>query len=220
MFIKNTKVSREIASQLSQEGIEIRDYHHLFLFLEELDKNSVFTVDSATLNYAVYHKLFTEFQVKEQESPIVLAKAIKNPIEVEGFRKACIKDSVALTKFFYWVERNIRQPFDGNLCFRTTFGFRAQNDGYAEDSFANISAYGANAALPHYSAIPGEDAELQPRGFYLIDSWGPIYTWYDRYYTDSSTWRTNSLGKRRLHHRIKRNDCTEQMHFSERYQRL
>ena len=33
-----------------------------------------------------------------------------------------------------------------------------------EDSFANISAYGANAALPHYSAIPGEDAELQPRG--------------------------------------------------------
>ncbi len=30
LFIKNTKVSREIASQLSQEGIEIRDYHHLF----------------------------------------------------------------------------------------------------------------------------------------------------------------------------------------------
>ena len=172
LFIKNTKVSREIASQLSQEGIEIRDYHHLFLFLEELDKNSVFTVDSATLNYAVYHKLFTEFQVKEQESPIVLAKAIKNPIEVEGFRKACIKDSVALTKFFYWVERNIGNHLTEISVSEQLSAFRAQNDGYAEDSFANISAYGANAALPHYSAIPGEDAELQPRGFYLIDSGG------------------------------------------------
>ena len=138
---------------IRDRGIEIRDYHHLFLFLEELDKNSVFTVDSATLNYAVYHKLFTEFQVKEQESPIVLAKAIKNPIEVEGFRKACIKDSVALTKFFYWVERNIGNHLTEISVSEQLSAFRAQNDGYAEDSFANISAYGANAALPHLSLI-------------------------------------------------------------------
>ena len=119
-----------------------------------------------------YHKLFTEFQVKEQESPIVLAKAIKNPIEVEGFRKACIKDSVALTKFFYWVERNIGNHLTEISVSEQLSAFRAQNDGYVEDSFTNISAYGANAALPHYSAIPGEDAELKPRGFYLIDSGG------------------------------------------------
>ena len=93
----------------------------------------MFTVDSATLNYAVYHKLFTEFQVKEQESPIVLAKAIKNPIEVEGFRKACIKDSVALTKFFYWVERNIGNHLTEISVSEQLSAFRAQNDGYAEE---------------------------------------------------------------------------------------
>ena len=70
------------------------------------------------------------------------------------------------------MERNIGNHLTEISVSEQLSAFRAQNDGYAEDSFANISAYGANAALPHYSAIPGEDAELQPRGFYLIDSGG------------------------------------------------
>lgn len=32
LFIKRSKVSTEVTSLLQQEGIEIQDYHHLFLF--------------------------------------------------------------------------------------------------------------------------------------------------------------------------------------------
>ena len=147
-FVKQRKVSREITALLEKEGIEIRDYHHLFLFLDELPQTVRFCVDTNTLNYAVYHKIASKFPVTEKESPVILAKAIKNATEIAGIREACIKDSVAMTKFFYWMESNV------------------------SDSFGNISAYGKNAALPHYSAVRGKDAELQPHGLYLVDSGG------------------------------------------------
>ena len=37
LFIKLDKVSREVAGQLEADGIELHDYHHLFLFLDEQD---------------------------------------------------------------------------------------------------------------------------------------------------------------------------------------
>lgn len=77
-FVKQRKVSREITALLEKEGIEIRDYHHLFLFLDELPQTVSFCVDTNTLNYAVYHKIASKFPVTEKESPVILAKAIKN----------------------------------------------------------------------------------------------------------------------------------------------
>ena len=189
LFLKRNKVNKETISLLEQEGIEIQDYHHLFLFLEELDKTSGFCLDASTLNYAVYNKVAGKFTVKEEVSPVILAKSIKNPAEIEGFRQACIKDSVALTKFFYWLECNIGNHLTETSVSDQLTKFRAANKGYVSDSFHNISAYGENAALPHYSAIPGKDAELQARGLYLIDSGGQ----YTHGTTDIT--RTVPLGK-------------------------
>ena len=38
------------------------------------------------------------------------------------------------------------------------------------DSFGCISAYGPNAALPHYSATLEQQSEIHPKGLYLVDS--------------------------------------------------
>lgn len=171
-FVKQRKVSRELTVLFENNGIEIRDYHHLFLFLDELPKAARFCVDADTLNYAVYHKVASKFPVIEKESPVVLAKAIKNPVEIAGIREACIKDSVAMTKFFYWLESNIDNHLTETSVSDKLTALRAENEGYVSDSFGNISAYGKNAALPHYSAVRGKDAELQRRGLYLVDSGG------------------------------------------------
>lgn len=53
LFVKSSKISREIVVQLQQAGIDIRDYYHLFLFLDEINKDAVFCIDTNTLNYAV-----------------------------------------------------------------------------------------------------------------------------------------------------------------------
>lgn len=172
LFIKRPKVSRDIAESLSQEGIEIWDYHHLPLFLEEIPADSKFCVDSGTLNFAVYNNIAKKFQVTEKESPVILAKAIKNATEIEGIKAACVKDSVAMTKFFYWIESNLDNHLTETTVSDKLTELRAENEGYISDSFGNISAYGKNAALPHYSAIRGKDAELKRSGLYLVDSGG------------------------------------------------
>jgi Xaa-Pro aminopeptidase len=43
----------------------------------------------------------------ESRSPIMLAKAIKNPTELEGFRQCHIRDAAALCKYFAWLEKEL-----------------------------------------------------------------------------------------------------------------
>lgn len=172
LFIQRSKVSVDVQEQLRKAGVEILDYHHLFLFMDELEKTSRFCLDVSTLNFAVYHKITSLFPVVEVTSPIVLAKAIKNETEIEGFRKACQVDGVAMVKFFYWLEHHLDEHLTETQVSEVLTSLRAEQPGCVSNSFENISAYGANAALPHYSALPGKDSELKPRGLYLVDSGG------------------------------------------------
>lgn len=173
LFIKPKKVPADTLQILNDNGIEIRDYHHLFLFLDELEKQQSFCLDLNTLNFAVYNKIAATFKVNEMVSPVILKKALKNPVEIEGFRQACLKDGVAMTKFFYWLEKNTgKQDLKETEAADKLTALRAENSESMGDSFHTISAYGENAALPHYSAIPGKDAVLKFKGLYLVDSGG------------------------------------------------
>ncbi|HAM82819.1 MAG TPA: aminopeptidase P family protein [Butyricimonas sp.] len=176
LFIKLDKISQEIARQLATDGIELHDYHHLFLFLDEQKKENVYLVDTNTCNYAVFNHLSKKFEVREVESPIPLLKAVKNPTELEGFRLACRKDGVALSKFYYWLENKLsQQPVTELEAAEQLTRLRSQDKEYVSDSFGCISAYGPNAALPHYSATPEQQSEIHPKGLYLVDS-GAQYT--------------------------------------------
>ena len=171
LFIKLDKISQEIAQQLAEDGIELHDYHHLFLFLDEQNKENTYFVDTNTCNYAVFNHLAKKFEVREIESPIPLLKAVKNTTELDGFRLACRKDGVALSKFYYWLENRLsQQPITELEAAEQLTWFRSQDKEYVSDSFGCISAYGPNAALPHYSATPEQQSEIHPKGLYLVDS--------------------------------------------------
>lgn len=171
LFIKREKLSEEVIQELQRQQTEIRDYHHVFLFLDDLPKESRFLADPHTLNFAIYQKLRSMFAVSALTSPVILKRAVKNPVEIEGFRKACLKDGIAMSRFFYWLEETLSaHPVTEVEAAEKLSAFRAECPDYISDSFHTISAYGQNAALPHYSAIPGKDAVLQRKGLYLVDS--------------------------------------------------
>ena len=60
-------------------------------------------------------------------NPCIQAKAVKNKVELEGARKANIRDGVSITKFIFWLKNNKFQELWGgdppradlmeNLCF-------------------------------------------------------------------------------------------------------
>ena len=100
LFVKTHKLARETAEYLRQVGVEIADYHHLFLFLDALQGSAVFSLDPFSLNCAVYNKVSSRFTVRENRSPVILEKAVKNPTETAGFQKACLQAGIALARFF------------------------------------------------------------------------------------------------------------------------
>lgn len=173
LFIKTDKIDKTNEKILRENGIEIHDYHHLLLFLDSLAEKSSFIIDTTTCNYGVYKHIKQRHTLTETLSPIVLSKAVKNATELNGFRLACRKDGVALTKFFYWIETHLEKKEITEIrAAEKLTEFRSLDPDYVSDSFHCISAYGKNAALPHYSATPENHSVLNPRGLYLVDSGG------------------------------------------------
>ena len=134
-------------------------------------------IDPSTLNYHTYkliRKFFAESEIVFGASPVVLRKAVKNKKEIEGFRRAFIEDGVAVETFLYWLETSVQggtHVTEWEASQKLT-SLRGQIEGYRGNSFENISAYGANAALPHYSTPREGSAIIRPKGLYLVDSGG------------------------------------------------
>ena len=116
-------------------------------------------------------------------------KAIKNEIELENTRKAHLLDGIAVTKFMYWLKKNVGKiPMDEVSVSDYLQSLREQMEGYRDISFDTIAGYNANAAMMHYKAEPDTAAKLEPQGMLLVDSGGH----YDTGTTDIT--RTFVLG--------------------------
>ncbi len=134
-------------------------------------------VDTSSLNYDLFSTVVEaagEENIITGTSPVQLWKAIKNDVEISGIREACLEDGVAMEKFLYWLETSVRSgqsvtEWDASVKLTS---LRAEIPGYRGNSFANISAYGQNAALPHYSTPEYGSAVIHSRGLYLADSGG------------------------------------------------
>lgn len=159
---------------LSSEGVELLPYSDLAIVLSQEFEGSLF-VDTSTLNMSVSEVLEDAgIQLVRGTSPVVLRKAVKNPVEVEGMRRAHLEDGVAMEKFLYWIETSLGrgERISERDASEYLGSLRSEIEGYLGDSFETISAYGSGAALPHY-VTPRHDAPLlEPHGLYLCDSGG------------------------------------------------
>ncbi|TPG15346.1 aminopeptidase P family protein [Sphingomonas oligophenolica] len=105
--------------------------------------------------------------------PVVLAKAIKNPVEVAGHAAASVRDGAALTRFLRWVETTCGDGSQTELSAAAKLLACRQATGQLKDSsFSTISATGAHGAIPHYHVTEESNAAILPGQLYLIDSGG------------------------------------------------
>uniref|UniRef100_A0A4W4F960 Xaa-Pro aminopeptidase 1 n=1 Tax=Electrophorus electricus TaxID=8005 RepID=A0A4W4F960_ELEEL len=99
-------------------------------------------------------------------TPLCLAKAVKNPTEIQGMRMAHIKDAVALCELFTC--RNKIKPSD-KITLSLLFASSQQKD-FVGLSFPTISSVGPNGAIIHYRPLPETNRTLSLTELYLIDS--------------------------------------------------
>jgi len=166
--------------ELENDGILIEDYSDVGPVLMDLsDEEGVgrLFVDSSSLNYDLYtvlHDRTSELKVVSGKSPVALRKSVKNEVEIAGMREAHLEDGVAMERFFYWLERMLSTGDSVNEreAAMQLHEFRSDIPGFRGESFETISAYGENAALPHYVTPEYDSAEMFQEGLYLCDSGG------------------------------------------------
>ena len=169
LFVNPKKIPAEIAEHLKKEGVTLADYGMLATFLSRLPERTRVFIDSKRTNVAIYNALPKSSILIEGISP---AKSIKNEAEIKGFRNAVLKDGIAMTKFYFWLEKMLKageKVTELSAAAKLT-ALRSEQPQYVMDSFASISSYGPHGAVVHYSPTPETDTELKTDSLYLLDS--------------------------------------------------
>lgn len=173
LYASKEAFSDEVMTALSKDGVELKPYNDIYEAVKNIPTDKTVFIDGSKANYAIVKNIPTDVKVINETNLTLLPKAIKNPIEVENERIAHIKDGVAVTKFMYWLKKNVgKMKITEISAAEYLEGLREQGENYMGPSFEPIVAYGSNAAMCHYSATPESDTELLPESFVLFDTGG------------------------------------------------
>ena len=135
-------------------------------------KGKKVVADPATAASAILDRLGKAGAViKHQPDPCQLPKACKNPLEIEGMRKAHIRDGMAVARFLSWFET---AAAGGDLteiaAAEALEGFRRATNYLSDLSFDSISGSGSNGAIVHYRLTRSTNRVIGKNEMFLIDS--------------------------------------------------
>lgn len=168
LFVDRAKLTPEVEAYLEAEGVAVAGYADVRRGLERYGEYNILMDDNETC-YTLFN--IPQCQKVVALSPIPAMKAVKNPTEIEGFRRAMLRDGVALVKFMRWLRPAVEAGGQTEMSVDAKLtALRAAQELYRGLSFDTIAAYREHGAIVHYEATPETDAELRPEGLILIDS--------------------------------------------------
>ena len=181
LFVNPEKVDSAAQNYLDFNNIDVQPYEAVFEYIRGL-KGTIY-YDGAKVNEALYEAIRNqESGVRSQniQSPILVDKAKKNAVELEGERIAMRQDGAALTRFFKWLEERLgerrkvigERPLTEWDLMEKLHAFRAMGENFVEESFGTIAGYQGNGAIVHYAATKEHCAEVKKEGMLLLDSGG------------------------------------------------
>ena len=174
LFIDQARVTPEAKAELETNGVTLADYDSILDGMAAETEPQTVLAESATVNYAVYQVLENNpaLTVKDAADPLLAMKGVKNEVELAHLRESHLRDAVAMVRFQIELENRLAS---GEQLTELTVDeilhkYRSADDKFLVESFGTIAAYGGNAAMMHYHAIPEDHAVLQRKGFLLVDS--------------------------------------------------
>lgn len=183
LFIQKRVLEESVVSYFENSGIRVEDYAAVTPYLETLIPGQKILLDLRHCSYGFAKLLADKHTIIEKHNPTELLKSVKNATELANMRKVYLKDSVAVTKFIYWLKTSMKKLADGEIvdgmqtitelsAAAKLEEFRREIPEFLDLSFPTIAGYGANAAMMHYEATEESHAVLKPEGFLLVDSGG------------------------------------------------
>jgi Xaa-Pro aminopeptidase len=173
LFADETKIPFKLASEFDRIGIVILPYEETGPILSSLPADASILLNPVTTSAGLYNSVPRGMKIIEDLSIPGKLKAVKNKVEIENIGRVMVKDGVALSKFFYWLEHRTVPVVITELSLAGKLNiFRLELAGYVGPSFPSIVAYNEHGALPHYSATIETDSVINDNGILLVDSGG------------------------------------------------
>lgn len=173
LFVDANKIDTVARNYLDFNNIDVQPYEAVFEYIARLSGMVIF--DGARVNEALFEAIPAGCKKINTKSPILIDKAHKNAVELEGERIAMRQDAAALTRFFKWLEEeafaNGKTQTEWDLM-EKLHAFRDMGENFVEESFGTIAGYKGNGAIVHYAATKDNCAEVKPEGMLLLDSGG------------------------------------------------
>ena len=168
LFIDKEKLTPEVEAYLRGEGVATAGYDDVGRALAAYGEYNIL-MDAAETNYTLYN--MPRCLKVAAPSPIPAMKAVKNDVEMQGFRNAMTRDGVAMAKFLRWLRPAVEAGGQTEMSVSAKLEqLRAEQPLYRGLSFDTIAAYQEHGAIVHYEPTPETDAPLRPEGLLLLDS--------------------------------------------------
>ena len=170
LFLDPAKRTPELMAHLGN-AVQVHDPAQFTAALDAMKDRSVL-VDPSTAASAIFDRLAKAgAKIRQGSDPCQLPKACKNSLEIEGMRKAHIRDGAALARFLSWFESNAA---GGELTeiqvAETLEGYRRATGCLSDVSFDTISGAGPNGAIVHYRVTRSTNRTVHPGDMFLLDS--------------------------------------------------
>lgn len=176
-FVDSDKLTEDTLREIQSYGIHIQPYSGIRAYLSRLPEQSKILIDTKRSCFGTYNAIAPHVEIVEATNPSTHFKAIKNTTEIQHQKETMIKDGIALTRFFMWLETHLhKDPLTEISIAEKLYFFRAQQEGFKDISFDTIAGYKDHGALPHYKADENNNYLLQAEGLLLIDSGGQYLT--------------------------------------------
>lgn len=168
LFIDKEKLTPEVEAYLRGEGVATAGYDDVGRALAAYGEYNIL-MDAAETNYTLYN--MPRCLKAAAASPIPAMKAVKNDVEMQGFRNAMTRDGVAMAKFLRWLRPAVEAGGQTEMSVSAKLEqLRVEQPLYRGLSFDTIAAYQEHGAIVHYEPTPETDAPLRPEGLLLLDS--------------------------------------------------
>jgi Xaa-Pro aminopeptidase len=139
-----------------------------------LPAGSTILITPGTTSVSLFKALPLGMKIVEDVSIPTRLKARKNKVEIANIEKVMIRDGIALTKFFCWIEQNSVSMSELSVASKLN-DLRSEQENYLGPAFSTIAAWKEHGALPHYSASPATDSVIGEEGILLVDSGGQYF---------------------------------------------
>src|SRR5215213_9206548 len=172
LFVASEKIDADVRQHLGN-GVRLHERSAFESALSELKGKSV-VVDPERAVAAIFEALEKAgARILPMRDPVVLPKAIKNPVEVAGQKAAQTRDGAVIARFLRWIDAEApKGTLDELKASDHLESLRRKNPELRDLSFDSISGAGPNGAIVHYKSSEKTNRKLEQGTLYLIDSGG------------------------------------------------